>query len=116
MAMAQNYLDAIANHGGTLITHIGLVNGSEAEPTGGDPAYARKAVTWTTASGDGMIRPTGNLVFDVSAGFSVRGWRGYTALTGGTNRGGAALTQEDYAGQGTYTLLAASTAVDHNAA
>lgn len=114
MAMTATYLDAVANHGGGLITHIGLVNESGTEISGG--SYARKPVTWTAASGDGLIRPNANLVFDIPAGVTVGGWRGYSALSGGTNYGGQDLTQEAFANAGTYTLLAASTGIDHNAA
>lgn len=112
--MNAAYLDATANAGGALITHIGLFNGA-AEISGGTPAYARKAVTWTAAAA-GLIRPSGDLVFDIPAGATVDGWRGFSALTAGTDYDGKALTPEVYAGQGTYTLLAAQTAIDHDAA
>ncbi len=114
-AMETAYLNAIATEGRTLITHIGLVNATGTELTGGSPAYARQAVTWTTASG-GVIRPTANLTFNIPAGATVGGWRGYSASTGGTNYGGDDLTNETYAGQGEYTLLAASTGITHSAA
>ena len=116
MAMNQTYLNAIADAGAALITHVGLVNGSGVEISGGTPAYARQAVTWTSASG-GMVRPNANKTFDIPAGATVAGWRGYSAVTGGTDYEGAALTSEGpYGAQGTYTLLAASTGIDHNAA
>lgn len=111
--MLTAYLNAIADHGGTLITHIGLFNGAT-EITGGTPAYARKAVTWT-ASSSGLIRPTGDLVFDVPTGATVDNWRGFTALTGGTAYGGGALTSTPFASQGTYTLTAASSGIQHTA-
>lgn len=111
------YLDLIATTGKTTITHIGLVDGDGDELTGGDPAYARQAVTWTgPTTGDGLIRPNADLTFNVPAGATVAGWRGYTALTEGTDYGGAALTPEEFAGQGTYKLLAAATGIDHDAA
>ncbi len=112
--MTEGYRDAIADHGGSLITHIGLVDNTGTELTGGEPAYARQAVTWTSAS-DGTIRPNADLEFNVPAGSNVAGWRGYSALTEGTNYGGKDLTQEDYANQGTYKLLAASTGILHSA-
>lgn len=110
------YLDAIATHGKSLITHIGLVDDMGTEIAGGD--YARQAVTWTgPTAGDGLVRPSADLVFGIPGGATVAGWRGYSALTAGTDYGGAALTPaEVYAGAGTYTLQAANTAVDHNAA
>lgn len=110
MAMATSYLNAIAD--ATPITHIGLVNASGTELSGG--TYARKAVTWAAAA-SGVKRPNANLVFDVPAGSTVGGWRGFTALTAGTNHGGADLTQETFVAAGTYTLLAASTGITHAA-
>jgi hypothetical protein len=111
--METAFLNALADHGGSLITHIGLVNGSGTELSGG--SYARQAVTWTAASG-GLIRPTADLDFDVPGGATVAGWRGFTAATGGTNHGGSAVTSETYAGDGTYRLLAAVTGIDVDAA
>ena len=112
MAMLTAYLDAIANAGGALITYIGLFNGAT-EITGGTPAYARKAVTWT-ASSSGLIRPTANLDFDVPAG-TIDNWKGFTAVTGGTGYGGETVTTEVFAAQGIYRLLAASTGIQHTA-
>lgn len=97
---------ALAAYGSSLITHIGLFNGST-EITGGSPAYARVPVTWT---GSGTVRsPSANLVFNVPTGAVVDNWRGFTALTGGTDYEGAPLTSKTFSNQGTYTLLAAST-------
>lgn len=112
MPMNTTYLNAIAEAGADLVTHIGLVDDTATELTGG--TYARQAVTWTAAS-NGDISPTGNLTFNVPAGASVAGWRGYSASSAGTDYGGAALTQEDFSAAGTYTLLASSTAIDHDA-
>lgn len=113
--MNATYRNLIATAGANAITHIGLVDGNGDELSGGSPAYARKAVTWTAAA-DGLIRPTANLLFNVPAGSTVAGWRGYSALSGGTDYEGADLTPEVYAGQGDYTLLAAGTGIAHNAA
>ncbi len=114
MSMNATYRNAIADHGGSLITHIGLVDETGTELSGGDPAYARQAVSWTSAS-DGTIRPDADLTFNVPASTTVGGWRGYSASTGGTDYGGADLTQETYEGQGEYKLLAASTGILHQA-
>ena len=97
---------ALAAYGSGLITHIALFNGGT-EISGGSPAYARKAVTWT---GSGATRsPSANLVFDIPAGATVTNWRGFTASTAGTDYEGATLTSTAFSNQGTYTLLAAST-------
>jgi len=111
MAMSETYRNAIADAGGALITHIGLVNSSGVEISGG--GYARQAVTWTTAN-DGIIRPTADLVFNIPAGTTVGGWRGFSASTAGTNYGGADLTNETFAGAGQYKLLASGTGIQHS--
>lgn len=111
--MTEGYRNAIADHGGGLITHIGLVDETGTELTGGSPAYARQAVTWTGASG-GTIRPNADLIFDVPANATVGGWRGFSASTAGTNYGGKALTQETFASQGEYKLLSANTGILHS--
>ena len=112
MAMLVGYLNAIATSGSALITHLGLVDGAGTELTGG--GYARLPVTWGAAA-SGTVKPTANAVFTVASGAVVAGWRGYTALTGGTNYGGAALTQITYANPGTYTLTAATSGISHSA-
>lgn len=112
MAMSTGYRNDIADYGGTLITHIGLVDDTGTEISGGDPAYARQAVTWTSAS-DGTIRPDADLTFNIPSGTTVGGWRGYDASTAGTDYGGADLTEESYASQGEYTLLASGTGILH---
>jgi len=68
-------------------------------------------VTWVAAAAGG-IRPNADLGFDVPARIGA-GWRGYSALTGGTNYGGEDLTQETFASAGQYRLLAASTGINH---
>lgn len=103
--MDSNFHTALAAHGASLITHIGLVDGSGVEISGG--SYARKAVTWSGSAG--VRSPSADMVFDIPAGATVAGWRAFTALTGGTNYGGAALTPASFTNAGTYTLLAAST-------
>ena len=113
--MSDGYRNGVANAGGALITHIGLVDDDGDELVGGDPAYARQPVTWTVApaSGVGVIRPDDDLVFDIPASTTVAGWRGFNALVAGDNLGGADLANEVYGAQGTYTLLAASTGIKH---
>jgi len=109
--MEDAYLNGIASAGAALITHIGLVDDTDTELTGG--GYARQAVAWTSPSG-GLIRPNADLVFTIPSGVTVAGWRGYSASTAGTNYGGKDLTAQPFATAGEYTLLAASTSIDHN--
>ena len=115
MGMNGTYLDALAVYGDSIVAYIGLTD-SGVEISGGSPAYIRKAVTWSgPAAGDGKIFPNGNIVFDIPAGATVDGWVGYSAESAGTAYGGQVLTAEAFAAQGTYTLLAASTYIDHDA-
>ena len=107
--MTEQYRNEIADHGGSLITHIGLVDENGEELSGG--GYERLAVTWTTAD-DGTIRPSEDLIFDVPAG-TVAGWRGYSASEGGTDYGGKDLTEETFAAEGQYRLLADQTGILH---
>jgi hypothetical protein len=110
--MNATYRNALAQHGASLITHIGLVNGAGTELSGGD--YARQPVTWAT-SPEGTNRPSTDLVFGVPAGANVSGWRGFTAASGGTDYDGAGVPSEDFNEAGTYTLATAQTAVHHAA-
>lgn len=112
-AMLTPYLNAIRDEGKTLVTHIGLVDDVGAELSGGSPAYARLALTWVD-DGTGIMRPNADLTFNIPASTTVAGWRGYSALTAGTDFGGADLTPEVYAAQGEYILLAASSGIVHS--
>lgn len=98
--------NTLATAYGTAATHVALystVPGASAgtELSGGSPAYARKAITWGAPS-NGVI--TGTVEFDVPAGATVRGAGLHTALTAGTYLDGAAVTEQAFATQGTYTL------------
>lgn len=112
MAMATTYLNVTADAGGAAITHVGLVDETGTEVTGG--SYARQAVTWTSAV-DGLIRPNADLNFTIPAGVTVGGWRGYSLVSAGVDYGGEDLTNQPFPTGGTYTLLAASTSIDHDA-
>lgn len=73
------------------------------EVTGGSPAYARKAINWFAAASADLDN-NANPVFDVPASTTVAAFGLWTAVTGGTWLGGGDLTDEVFAGQGTYTL------------
>lgn len=118
--MNTTYENAIGNAGAGLITHIALFDDSGNELSGG--SYARQPVTWTSAGAgnsgadsDGEIRLSADLTFDVPAGATVGEWRGFSALTGGTDYGGQSLTNETFANDGQYKLLASGTSIEHNA-
>ena len=91
---------------GNIATYIGLVDDGGNEIVGGDPAYARKPVTWTAPDGDAKIHPTESPLFDVPGGDTVvAGWRSYTALTHGEDLGGKTISpSRTFAGQGTLLL------------
>jgi hypothetical protein len=112
MPMLAAYLNELRDRGIAIITHFGLVDETGTELTGGDPAYARIADT-PVADGDGVVRPSTNLVFNVPEGTTVGGWRAYSAGTEGTDWGGEAVTQEAFAAQGQYTLQAAGSSITH---
>jgi len=107
--MNVTYLNAIANHGAGLITHIGLV-----DSVGNQVGDGRRAVTWS-ASADGLVRPNADLVFIMTAGQDVAGWVGYNAAVDGVAYGGADLGSVTFNNDGEYTLVAARTGIDHNA-
>ena len=109
--METAYLNAIANHGGTLLTHVGLKDASGTELTGGTPAYARQVVTWTQAVG-GVINPVANLTFSVPAGANVASW--FVTNSAGTILGSGTLTQESYTNQGEYMLVATTSSISHS--
>lgn len=112
MPMNVAYLNAVRDHGQSLITHIGLVDGSGVELAGG--GYARLAVTWVD-SADGVSRPSADLTFTTEAADVVAGWRGFSAVSAGVDYGGGALTSVTFNNAGTYKLLAASTSINHTA-
>lgn len=72
------------------------------EPTGGSPAYARKPVTWGSASG-GSISAT-QVVFDIPSGFTVAGGGFHSAVTAGNYMTGFSLTSQTFNSQGTYAV------------
>lgn len=88
-----------ATHAALYTTAPGATAGTEV--TGGSPAYARKAITWGSAS-NGVI--TATVTFDVPSGTTVVGAGVHTALTAGTYLDGASVTSQAFASQGTYQL------------
>jgi hypothetical protein len=95
-------LDTLATHASL---HIGDPSTTGAnEVSGGSPAYARKAITWSAASG-GSKTLTATVTFDVPSATTVTHAGTWSALAAGTFRGGAALSaSEVFGAQGTYTL------------
>lgn len=78
--------------------------GGTSEVTGGSPAYARKAITWSAAA-SGSKASSNQPVFDVPASTTITHVGYYSAATAGTFYGSRALdASQTYATQGTYTL------------
>lgn len=94
------------------ITHAGLhtavpSEGTPNEVSGGSPAYARKALTFEAVAGTeaaGSLDVSNQPVFDVPAGTTVTHVGFWSASTGGDLLAYAAVTNETFAAQGTYTL------------
>lgn len=115
MALNDAAKNAMLNHLATLIGFVSLHtdvlgSGNIGEVTGGTPAYARKAITWGAAAA-GSVAASNAPVFDIPAAATVRRAGFQSALTAGTYYGDAELVDEAYAGQGTYTLTAATISV-----
>lgn len=99
-ALADNYATR-ATHGACYTTAPGTAAGTE--PSGGSPAYARKALTWG-ASSNGVKSAT-PAVFDIPSGASIAGAGVHDALTGGTYRDGFTFgSPQAFASQGQLTV------------
>jgi hypothetical protein len=72
------------------------------EITGGTPAYARKALTWTGGASDG-ITDAGMVTFDVPAGTTITHVGIWSASTGGTYRDSVQV-DATFASQGTLQI------------
>lgn len=97
-ALATEYgIDAA--YGAVYTTAPGASAGTE--PSGGSPAYARKALTWGAPSG-GVI--TATATFDIPSGTTVVGVGVHTAATAGTYLDGTSVTSQAFASQGTYAV------------
>jgi len=110
--MSESYKNAVAARGAEIVTYIGLVNQNGSELSGGTPAYSRRPVSWGPPSG-GVIRSLGNLIFDVPAGTTVAGWRGFSALSGGVSYGCKSVEEEVFDTQSQCVLAKGSLAVRH---
>lgn len=71
------------------------------EPTGGSPAYARKALTW---SGPTNGVTSASATFDIPASTTIAGAGLHSAATAGTYYDGASVTSQPFASQGTYSV------------
>lgn len=77
------------------------------EVTGGSPAYARKAINFSAAA-SGSMASSNSPVLDVPASTTVTHVGFWDAATAGNFLGYADVTDEVFAGQGTYTVNSAT--------
>lgn len=110
-ALGKNVaLDAVGSTYGFASAHSADpgATGTANELTGGSPAYARKAISWAAANAGSKALQATFPVFDVPAGSTVSFIGLWTLATGGTYGGCWDVTDEVYAGQGTYTETSGS--------
>jgi len=104
-AGANRMLDGLTAGAGYVSLHTadpGLTGTSEV--SGGSPAYARKAITWTAASASATSN-SAQIVFDVPTSTTIRYLGYWSAATSGTFYGSRILdTAQTFSSQGTYTL------------
>lgn len=106
--MENSYLNAVADAGAALITHISVADG----PAQLDELdVTRQPVTWVAAV-NGNIVVDGSPEFNVLAGSTVNHVQYWSALTGGTYYGSSAVTPEAFGGDGVYVLNSAT--IEHN--
>ena len=108
MAIATTSLrNTLASAYATAATHAALYSTAPSggaagtELSGGSPAYARKAISWSAPT-NGVI--TATVVFDVPSGATVAGTGVHSAITAGNFLDGTSLTSQAFASQGTYTV------------
>ena len=110
MAFTNNGKHVMLNALGAVAVKASLhdddpsTNGAN-EVSGGSPAYAKKTIAWDAAA-DGEMDKAADpaVVFDVPTGTTVK-YVGFWNSAADTFYGSAAVTNEVFAAQGTYTLL-----------
>ena len=109
MALEDAARNAMLDELATLAIFVSAHDGFPAtigpgnELSGGAPAYARKSITWNTATG-GALDSSNQPVLDIASGDTVSALGLSSASTAGTLYGGADVTNEAFGAQGTYTV------------
>lgn len=106
---ACNGFTSAATHGSVYTTAIGGTAPNQTagtEPTGGSPAFARKALTWGSVSAGAN---SASATFDIPSGTTIVAAGVHTALTGGSYLDGGSVTSQNFASQGTYTVTYTNT-------
>lgn len=94
-----NHYASLATHGSVHTADPGTTGASEV--SGGSPAYARKALTWTPGT---TGTTTASAVYDIPSGTTTTHSGLWSALTGGTFRDKAAITSQTFSSQGQLTV------------
>lgn len=102
-SLANKYA-ADAPFGAIFTADPGTSGTATGEVSGGSPAYNRKAISWSTASGTGVV--TGAPVFDIPASTTCTFAAVASSVTPGaaTLKDKVAVTSQAFASQGTYTV------------
>lgn len=106
-ALADAYGTA-APYGAVFTADPGTSGTATGEATGGSPAYARKAMSWSSASSSAI---SGAPVFDIASGQTITYFGVCSSNTPGaaTVRDRVSVTSQAFASQGTYTVTATYT-------
>jgi hypothetical protein len=114
MAITTAAREALAIDFGTDATYAALFTADPGstgtasnEVSGGSPAYARKAITWTEGASDGSV--TASVTFDVPEETTITHAAVCSASSGSTVLYSVAVTEQEFATQGEYTLSLAFT-------
>lgn len=103
-AGANLMLSGLSTNAVFVSLHTADSSTGASEVTGGSPAYARKAITWSAPASSTMSNSAA-ITFDVPTGTTIRFLGYWSAATGGTFYGNRALdANQTYTSQGTYTL------------
>lgn len=99
-------LNAMANHLGTIATHMSLHTADPGTSGTSESTAGRQAITWDAATGSGDLSTTGTLNFTGGAASGPCTHLGlWSASTGGTFYGGFALTgDQTFNASGEYSV------------
>lgn len=103
-SLANKYA-ADAPYGALFTGDPGTTGAATNETSGGSPAYARKAISWSTSSGGAGV-VTGSPTFDVASGQTIT-YVGVCASSTATTadvKDKTSVTSQAFASQGTYQV------------
>lgn len=83
-------------------TAMGSAGSAGTEPSGGSPAYARKAVSWGSSSNGVTTAPA--VPLDIPSGATIVGVGFHTLVTAGAYVDKTTVTSQAFSSQGTYSI------------